>query len=168
MNRRVRGVCRLYLHMPNYNEEFYNNLEPFNDVMIRLLLAYPHIKCLKTDIALNVGTNYMSASFSCWSKNKKILDVKQKKRKGQLKLLSQYSETFYFFVKDKKTEMLSFIGHLRNAIAHGNIQFENQYIIIRDYQKNKKTGFLLKTPSAFCRIKKNELLNFITNIVDRI
>lgn len=153
--------------MPYYNENFYINLRPFCDAMIKLLLVYPYIKCLKADCTLNVGSNFMLSSFSNWRGNKKILDYKAYKRKSQFKSLSEYNDTFYFMVKDKKTEMLSFIGHLRNAIAHGNIQFDNQYIIIKDYQRNR-TGYVQKTPSAYCRITKNDLLKFITTITDRI
>lgn len=48
-----------------------------------------------------------------------------------------------FVCTKQSTNLLSFLKHLRNAIAHGMISKSNGYVIIRDYNKgkNQKTAY---------------------------
>lgn len=60
--------------------------------------------------------------------------------------------------KSKKTKLLSFINHLRNAFAHGTIVTDGSFVIFSDYNKNRKRF------SALGKIKQstfNEILKLI-------
>lgn len=142
-----------------------NTLKDWYEPFMEFLFKYPYLKTVESDISLNLPMkNYLQNVFPNWKRNYCELDNKQRKRKEQLKLLDNYNEDFFFMTKTKETKLLSFIHHFRNAIAHGNIKFNDIYVEIRDYFYNPSTHKFSKTPNAFFKVKCDELRDFILEL----
>ena len=83
-------------------------------------------------------------------------------RSAELKKISEIDGEYFFMTKSKKTEMLSFINHLRNAIAHGEVKTTGDYIEIKDYVFGGEK--INKTPSAICRVSNEHLEYFFQEL----
>ena len=146
------------------NEPFTN----FYENCFKLLLAYPQIKLISTDNGLmgSKKKDYMSCFFPNWKNLHIILDKEnQNNRKKQLQNITNKEEDFFYITKTKKTELLSFIHHLRNAIAHGEIKVQNSFVEIKDYFYSKEDMKIENTPSAICRISCMNLQKFMSELV---
>lgn len=147
------------------NEPFTN----FFENCFKLLLAYPQIKLITVDNRLmgSQKKDYMSFFFPNWKSVHKILDKdNQNERKKQLENYSNEEKEFFYITKTKKTELLSFIHHLRNAIAHGEIKVEDSFVEIKDYFYKKEDLKIDKTPSAICRISCTNLQKFMSELAN--
>lgn len=103
--------------------------------------AYPELKKIK---------EFMS-NFVC-----KTCTIDSLKVKGYVPEDNHVSMT-----KCKSSKTLSFLHHLRNAIAHGQIKQENGFVHLIDYGKKNNTKVL----SARGKIKSSTLFK-ITNIIN--
>lgn len=140
----------------------------FYENCFKLLLAYPQVKLKTTDNMLmgSEKRDYITWFFPKWKQIHVTLDKDNtKKRKEQLKNYPHESKECFFMTRIKRTDLLSFIHHLRNAIAHGEITAKNNYIEIKDYFYNKYENKLYKTPSAMCRISCENLQKFMSEII---
>ena len=136
--------------------------EPFTEFIFK----YQYFKTVKSDITLNLSEkNYLQKVFPNWRKQYYQLDIKQHKRKKQLKDIDNYVDEFFFMTKVKGTELLSFISHVRNAIAHGNVNFNGLYVEIRSYGYNPQTHRFSKTVVAYCKIKKDHFKDFFKELI---
>lgn len=65
--------------------------------------------------------------------------------------------------KCKTSKVLSFLHHLRNSIAHGQIEQEEDYVhlIDYDYEKDSKLGKMHKNYSARGKIKSSVLFEIM-------
>lgn len=142
------------------------SLQDWSDSFIRFLFKYPHYKTLKSDISLGLSKKkYLQYSFPNWSHLYFKLTADSKENKKQLQKIPNLDSEFFFMTIEKNTELLSFIYHLRNAIAHGNVRFENTFIEIRDYAFNMKTGRLSNNINAYCRMTPQHLLTFFKELI---
>ena len=140
----------------------------FYENCFKLLLAYPHIKTITTDNKLMGSTrrDYIDYYFKNWKTHHLILDSKCTKiRQKQLKGIQSEVDEYFYITKSKKTDLLSFIHHLRNAIAHGETNVDNSFIEIKDYFYNKYENKIMLTPSAMCKISNANLQLFMSELV---
>lgn len=143
-----------------------NTLKDWCESFMEFIIKNQYFKTVKSDISLNLSTkNYLQKVFPNWKKQYYKLDSKQYKRKKQLKEIANYDDEFFFMTKSKETELLSFISHVRNAIAHGNIIFNGPYVELRDYGYNHQTRRFSKTVVAFFKIRGGHLKNFFSELI---
>ena len=55
-----------------------------------------------------------------------------------------------------KSHLFSFLAHLRNAIAHGNFEKENNFIVLTDYKDDRGNEVTMKA-----RINYTKFYNLI-------
>lgn len=71
-----------------------------------------------------------------------------------------------YMTNSKRTKTLSFLKHLRNSIAHGQIMKEVNYIHITDYREDKSTKEKVYTARGKVEVPKIEaILNLIIDSV---
>lgn len=146
-----------------------NPLQDWYKLFVELLFKYSSIMQLRSDSQLGpLAKKAINDVFPNWDKCKCIMDSIAKQRKTQLKEISNFNSEFYFMTKEKGTELLSLIYHLRNAIAHGNVAFDNSYVVIKDYVYNHETKRFNKTPTAYLKIKGENLKRFIQIILSQV
>lgn len=144
-----------------------NTLKDWCEPFVKFIFKNQYFKTVKSDVSLNLSTkNYLHNVFPNWKKQYYKLDDKQNKRKIQLKQIANYDDEFFFMTKSKETELLSFISHVRNAIAHGNVIFNGQYVELRDYGYNPQTRRFSKTVVAFLKIRGEHLRNFFSELIN--
>ena len=68
----------------------------------------------------------------------------------------------------KSSKLLSLLYHLRNSIAHGQIEQENGFVFIIDYKKDYKKGNGIKRFSARGKINSTTLFEIIGIINENI
>ena len=107
-----------------------------------LFKEHPEIK--------KVDTLFCSISYSTKDKSSKLKDLFPSSGKNEIYFLSH------------GTPLLSFLYHLRNSIAHGEIEKKGEEAFVVDWCKNRPTNFSAKGLISFETIKKiTEILNKI-------
>ena len=145
-----------------------SSIQDWYEPFIKLLFKYPQIHNVRTDQLLGLSSKTdLPAAFPNW--DAQMVQLKQKddkKRKNELKGIANYVDEFFFISKDKATYLLSFLHHLRNAIAHGTVSFVAPYVEIKDYPYNPQTKRLSNTANAYCRIRVDNLKKFFKILTD--
>lgn len=117
--------------------------------------------------------------------NQKVLEEKFPKLKKSRKLMSniicnkcnQKSLNFIGIVPmenlvsmtySKSSKFLSLLHHLRNSIAHGQLEKEGEFISLIDYEYETRNGIKEKTFSSRGKIESTILLKFIHQIIKNI
>ena len=72
-----------------------------------------------------------------------------------------------YMTNSKGSKVLSFLTHIRNSIAHGQIMKEDDYIHVIDYRENKNTKEKICTARGKVEIPKIEaVLNLVIDNVE--
>ena len=72
-----------------------------------------------------------------------------------------------YMTNSKGSKVLSFLTHIRNSIAHGQIMKEDDYIHVIDYRENKNTKEKIYTARGKVEIPKIEaVLNLVIDNVE--
>lgn len=104
-------------------------------IFYKFLCQYESIKSINRDKLLN--THYPNCSYQF----KKLIPRQSLIIKSAAELQTvklTINNAFYF--TNNSTKLLSFLRHLRNAIAHGNITKKNKQYIIKDYSHSQPTA----------------------------
>ena len=137
--------------------------EGFYEIAFKYLQSYHLIKAYNTDGQLFGGARKSFAGiFPSYSKNHTTF---AKGHKVNWNIYNVTASEFFYITKDKKTELLSFLFHLRNAIAHGTICYDGTSFEIIDYPYNRSTGKMSKTKSAHCRVQALNLKSFFEQLI---
>lgn len=151
--------------MISSSNDFPEAWKSLSEPLFVFLLKYPYISTLKTDVSLLGPLDRTLSSQYGFLKNTLLLDEQKSKRRGELSKVSSMAGEFAFYTKKKKTILLSILYHLRNAFAHGLIEDQSPYILLRDYPFNKQTGRIsYSCPNAYIKIKVSDLCNFLNQI----
>ena len=144
------------------------DINPLRDLykpFVEFLILYPYIKNYRTNIQLGLAKEKIKYIFPNWDKVCKIMTGKRKSVSKKIRDAKEIVNEVYCFTKDKDSLLLSFTYHIRNAIAHGEIKCDENYVVLKDNFFNKQTGKLSKCNNAYIRIEKQRLLMFLNFII---
>lgn len=128
------------------------------DLFTFLLIYEKHLSGFKKDKTMYKSYPFMEDVFNKFNKAIK------NEIKGQNQLnnynMEELNKHIYYTSSNKSNKNHSVLRHLRNTIAHGLIEKDEKYILIRDFWKKK--------PSAVGRLKINKVMTLINSIVNNI